>query len=72
MANKKVEGLWVVTAIRHYSWMGEGSESRDKSRVATTKQGLKTSIQAASQLDPIRVEVEEYSLGEMTKYNAEI
>lgn len=81
MPNKNVEGVWVVTGISLLDDMRSmgypeqewhGKEYKSKSRVATTKQGLKQAINAANDHNCIRVEVEHYPVGAVETYNAEL
>lgn len=65
MANKNVEGLWIVTGVnkRH-----DGTEYKSKSRVCTTNAGLKQAISAAKNYFLcVRVEVEEYTVQKVEK-----
>jgi len=79
MANKNVEGVWIVTGVFKLGPCGMterlgNDEVRCKSRVATTQQGLKAAIRAAKRWTSgiIRVEVEHYPVGPVETYNAEI
>jgi len=79
MANKNVEGVWIVTGVNRLddcgmqkAWGGE--EYKAKSRTVTTKAGLKRAINAAKRYSTglVRIEVEYYTVGPVETYNAEL
>ena len=72
MANKNVEGLWIVTAVHESTWGGETQEYKTTPRMVTTKAGLKSSVSAAwTGFGVKRVEVEEYTVTDFKTYEAE-